>query len=72
MDVLRETAIIARNHVSAARSEEHYFRRIVIRPIRMSIGRNSMEDGIVFPISDTGQRNGSRIPKLFLDQLPSK
>ena len=33
--------------------------------VRMTIGRNSREDGIVFPISDASQRNGSRVPILF-------
>lgn len=34
----------------------------------MSIGRNSMENDIIFPISDVSQRNGSRVPYLFADQ----
>ena len=35
--------------------------------VRMSIGRNSVENDIVFSISDVSQRNGSRVPDLFAD-----
>lgn len=38
----------------------------------MTIGRNSREDGIVFPISDASQRNGSRVPILFADLIQCK
>ncbi len=35
----------------------------------MSIGRNSKENSIIFPISDASQRNGSRASTLSADPV---